>query len=671
MVLNHLVYGNIKKFSMCFLSVFSVQFALKGKVASKSEAHGRASFGKRSLEKPPCRPLVFLQKSVYNKDMNEKIKEKLKTLPTKSGVYIMRDVRGEVIYVGKAKNLKNRVSQYFRNSEKPIKVQAMVDNVDHFDYYITMSELDALALENNLIKKYQPFYNILLKDGKTFPYIKINMKEEFPRLEIVRRIKKNDGAKYFGPYIAGIDPKAILKAIASAFKVRTCSKNLSSSKPLKRECLNYSLGLCLAPCTNRVTHKEYMEELKKVINFLSGNDDEIENILLEKMINASNQENFERAIELREALKMVAKLKQRVVANMPKSVDKDVIAYATDGLSGVINIMVVRGGKILGIQNFVQSDIDESETIFNFMVQYYQNMLPPHEIIVSHAVDGDLLSSYLGKNLKITSSPHGINLTLLKMAKENASEYLEKHLEKEKLQYNNTLGALTALQEKLQLKNLPRRMECYDISHISGTYKVASMVVFKDGKPAKKDYRKFKIKHVKGSNDFASLQETLERRLKRLINKDGESFKEKPDLLVIDGGKGQLSSTYEILKEFHLDDQIEIIALAKKLEEVFKVGESTPVILKMGSAELKLLQRIRDEAHRFAITFHRQTRTKAQTKSELENISGLGQKKIDALLKAFGSTENIKKASREELMLVHGIHESLAENIIEYFKNNS
>lgn len=598
----------------------------------------------------------------YNIGMNEKIKDKLKTLPTNPGVYIMRDKTGEVIYVGKAKNLKNRVSQYFRHTEKPAKVQAMVDNVDNFDYFITVSELDALALENNLIKRYQPFYNILLKDGKTFPYIKIDMKEEFPRLEIVRKIK-NDGAKYFGPYFAGIDPKAIIKTISSAFKIRTCSKKFSSEKHLKRECLNYSLGLCLAPCTGRVTKEEYAEELKKVVNFLNGNDDEIEKVLLEKMISASNQENFERAIELREALKMVAKLKQRVVANMPKNVDKDVIAYVTDGLSGVVTIMVIRGGKILGIQNYVQSDIDEYETVSNFITQYYQNMLPPSEIIVSHEVDDALIGDYLGKKIHTTAKPHGINLTLLKMAKENARDYLEKHIEKEKLMYNNTLGAVQALQEKLHLKSLPRRMECYDISHISGTNKVASMVVFKDGKPAKKDYRKFKIKTVKGSNDFASLQETLERRLVRLQNGDGESFNEKPDLLVIDGGKGQLSSTFEILKKLGFEDKIEIISLAKKLEEVFVVGQSAPVILKYESAELKLLQRIRDEAHRFAITFHRQTRTKEQTKTELDGIPGLGPKKVDNLLKAFGTVENVKKASVEELSLVKGIHLSLAEDI--------
>ena len=605
--------------------------------------------------------------------MNEKIRQKLKTLTTKPGVYIMRDKKGEIIYIGKAKNLKNRVSQYFRNSPKPSKVQAMVNNVDDFDYFIAMSELDALGLESNLIHKHQPFYNILLKDGKAFPYIKIDMKEDFPSLEIVRRVKKKDGERYFGPYIAGIDPKEIIKTIGMAFKIRTCKQKITTTPKAKRECLNYSLGLCLAPCTGRVTKQEYSEEIKKVIRFLSGNDDEIEKVLQEKMETAAKLENFERAIELRDCLKMVEKLKQRVVANLPKDVNKDVFAYHTDGLSGVVTVMVVRGGKILGIVNFGQSDaeLEEKDTLFNFICQYYKNMLVPNEIIVSHDIDEELLKKYLDKNIKIITNPHGVNFTLLKMAKENANEYLEKKLEKEKIVYNNSIGAMKALQEKLQLKNLPHRMECYDISHISGTNKVASMVVFTDGVADKKQYRKFKIKTVVGNDDFASLKETLTRRLQRYVDQNGESFREKPDLLVIDGGKGQLSSCLEILKEFHLENQIDIISLAKKLEEVFVTSKNTPILLKYGSAELKLLQRIRDEAHRFAITFHRQVRTKEQTHLELEDIKGLGKVKINNLLKAFSSTENIKKASIEELCLVKGIHESLAHDIKNYFEQKN
>lgn len=603
--------------------------------------------------------------------MNDKIRQKLKTLTTKPGVYVMRNKSGEIIYIGKAKNLKNRVSQYFRNSPKPSKVQAMVNNVDDFDYFIAVSELDALGLESNLIHKHQPFYNILLKDGKAFPYIKIDLKEDFPRLEIVRKVKKNDGCKYFGPYIAGIDPREILKTINMAFKIRTCKLKINSSTHAKRECLNYSLGLCLAPCTGRTTKEEYSEEIKKVVRFLNGNDDEIEKILKEKMEIASNLQNFERAIELRESLKMVTKLKQRVVANLPKDVNKDVFAYYTDGISGVINVMVVRGGKILGIVNFEQSDaeLEEADTLFNFISQYYGNMLVPNEIIVSHPIDEELLKDFLEKNVKVISNPHGVNLTLLKMAKENAEEYLEKKMEKEKIAYNSSIGAMKMLQEKLSLKNLPRRIECYDISHISGTNKVASMVVFVNGIAEKKEYRKFKIKTVEGNDDFASLKETLSRRLQRYKDQNGESFKEKPDLLVIDGGKGQLSSCYEILRSFNLEKEIDIISLAKKLEEVYTVHSNLPIVLKYGSAELKLLQRVRDEAHRFAITFHRQIRTNAQTHLELEEINGLGKVKINALLKAFGSTKNIKNASIEELCLVKGIHETLAHDIKKFFDN--
>ena len=583
----------------------------------------------------------------------------------------MRNKNGEIIYIGKAKNLKNRVSQYFRNTQKPTKVQAMVNNIDDFDYFVATSELDALALESNLIHKHQPFYNILLKDGKMFPYIKIDMKEDFPRLEIARHVKKDDGAKYFGPYVSGIDTKELLKTINFAFKIRTCTQKLVERKKAKRECLNYSLGLCPAPCTGRISKADYMQEIKKVINFLNGNDEEIEKILQEKMETAGNLQNFERAIELREALKMIQKLKMRVVANLPKDVNKDIFAYTTDGISGVVTTMIVRGGKILGVANYpVESvELEEGEILFNFMAEYYTKMLTPNEIIISQKINEELLLQFLNKKAKIISNPHGVNNTLLAMAKENAEEYLSKKLERDKLLYNSGIGAIKQLQTNLNLKNAPRRMECYDISHISGTNKVASMVVFINGTADKKQYRKFKIKTVAGNNDFESLKETLSRRLQRLVDKNGESFKEKPDLIVVDGGKGQLSSCYEILQSFNLENQIEIISLAKRLEEVFTIKSNLPIILKNGSAELKLLQRIRDESHRFAITFHRQLRTKAQTESELESIPGLGKTKIKNLLDAFETTQNISKASLEELVSVKGIHKNLATEIKKYFEN--
>ena len=602
--------------------------------------------------------------------MNNKIREKLKLLTTKPGVYVMRDIDGVVIYVGKAKNLKNRVSQYFRNSPKPSKVQAMVDNVDDFEYFIAASEMDALALESNLIKKYQPFYNILLKDGKQFPYIKIDLKMPYPRLEIVRKVKK-DGAKYFGPYFAGLDAREIVKTINSAFKIRSCTLKITDDSMAKRECLNYSMGLCSAPCTKKISKEDYRKEIDRVINFLNGNDDEIEKILTEKMKNASDNENFEQAIVLRERLKMIDKLKKRVVANLPKNVDKDVFAYHFNGLSGVICAMIVRGGKILGVINYpcLDAELEEGQTLFNFLTQYYQNVMPAAEIITSHKVpDQELLQNFLGKKINFIDNPHGINKRLLEMADENAEDYLDKHIEKERLKYNNTLGAVKSLKEKLALKNTPMRMECYDISNISGTNKVCSMVVFKNGEASKKDYRKFKIKTVKGSNDFASLQEALGRRLERLKEGKLESFKEKPDLIVIDGGKGQLSSTKEILDKYDFD--IDIISLAKRIEEVFVPNSSSPILLKPGSVELRLLQRIRDEAHRFAITFHRQLRTKEQTKSELDEIAGVGPKTRDLLLKIFGSTEKISQASQEEIESVKGINKPIAYKIYSYFHKN-
>lgn len=603
--------------------------------------------------------------------MNNRIKEKLKLLPRKSGVYIMKDENGTVIYVGKAKVLKNRVSQYFQNSPKPSKVQAMVDSIDDFEYFITISEMDALALESNLIKKYQPFYNILLKDGKQFPYIKINIKESFPKLEIVRKVRP-DGAKYFGPYFNGIDIREIVKTINTAFKLRTCNQKISNTSIAKRECLNYSLGLCSAPCTKKITSEEYHRELTRVINFLNGNDDEIEDILKTKMENAANSENFENALVYRDRLKMVTKLKQRIVANLPKNVNKDIFAYHTNGLSGVITSMIVRGGKILGVMNYAYNDaeLEEKETLFNFLIQYYQNVLVPDDIILSHDIDDkELLLNYLGKKANIITNPHGANKTLLDMAKDNAEDYLEKHIEKEQLKYNNTLGALKQLKEKLNLVNFPHRMECYDISNISGTNKTCSMVVFINGEPSKKDYRKFKIKTVKGSNDFASLQEALTRRLTRLKNQDGESFKEKPDLLIIDGGKGQLSACYEVLQESGIKG-IDMISLAKRIEEVFKPNNPTPILLKPASSELRMLQRIRDEAHRFTITFHRKLRNKQQTHSAVEDIPGVGEVKAKALLNAFGTSENIKSASIDELTSVKGIHLALAETIYNYFHQN-
>lgn len=598
--------------------------------------------------------------------MNEKIKQKLKELTTKSGVYIMHSSSGAVIYVGKAKNLKNRVSQYFNNSPKPTKVMAMVEHVEDFEYFITLSERDAFALENNLIKKYKPFYNILLKDDKAYPYIKVTVKDEYPRLEVVRKIK-NDGSKYFGPYISSISPYALIKIVNMAYPLRTCKGNLPK-KP-KRPCLNYSLGLCSAPCAKYVSKEEYKKIVQKAMDFLRGNDSDIEKLLEAKMKVASSIENFERALEIRDMLKMINNLKQKVVADLPSDKSIDVISYVNNGILGAICTLTIRHGKVLGItnQSVVDASIDEKETISQYVVQYYEKHEYPKELLLNMDVD-DVTKEAI--KTKIICPQKGTKLNLIKMANLNANEYLNKIEYKENIEYDKTVGALEKLKDKLNLKSVPNRIECYDISHISGTNQVASMVVFIAGKVAKNMYRKFKIpNYEKGSNDFESLRQTLIRRFNEL-KKDDVSFTQKPDLIVIDGGKGQLSSTYPVLKDFNV--QCDIISLAKSYEEVYVPNNNMPIMLKRGSSELRLLQNIRDEAHRFAISFHRKLRTKNEIKSPLDEINGLGKVKKQALLNQFKTLDEIKNASVEELNLVKGIDINLAikiKNFVENLKN--
>lgn len=598
--------------------------------------------------------------------MNVDIEKKLKELPTKSGVYIMLGEGGVVIYVGKAKNLKNRVSSYFNKTSKTAKVSKMVENIKWFEYIITPTELDAFTLENNLIKKHQPFYNILLKDSKTFPYIKVNLKEQYPRFITTRKVL-NDGFKYFGPFLAGVSANFIVDFLNKHFKLRNCKNNLK--KPLARECLNYQLGLCLAPCTKKVSMAEYHKQVNAAVEFLKGDDKQVLQQLEEKMKTLAQKEMFEEAIKVRQTYNMVKKLSASSIANLPKKVDKDAICYQTNQLTSAVAVVTVRGGRILGVRSFTIPDpnIQPAEILENFIISYYQNAVIPKEIILNAQIqNSQTICQYFNKNINFITNPKGVNLKLLKMAEENAIEHIEKNISKDRQKYDNTIGALKVLQEKLKLKHFPRRMECYDISNISGTNKVSSMVVFINGEPRKSEYRKFKIKTVAGIDDFASLRETMVRRLTRLKNQDGNSFKEKPDLLIIDGGKGQLSSCVKILEEFNFPD-IEMVSLAKRIEEVFVPHVSQSIILDHSTAPLKLLQRIRDEAHRFAITFHRQLRGKAMTKSELDGIDGVGVKKKQALLLSFENIEQIKNASIDQLASVKGIDLKLAHKIYNTF----
>lgn len=536
------------------------------------------------------------------------ILEKIKTLPKTSGVYIMKDDLGQIIYIGKAKNLKNRVSQYFLKNQTHNKVRAMVEKVHDFDYFLTPTEIDALALESNLIKEHQPFYNILLKDGKAFPYIKINTKSDFPRVEIVRRIK-NDGSKYFGPYISGISIHDVVDIINYVFPIRKCKLNIGKTT-ISRECLNYSLGLCSAPCTGQISKEDYSKIINEVIDFLNGNDSLVETKLEERMKNQIEVENFEGAIETREKLKMVQRLKEKSVASLPKDISLDAFAQVSTSYGDAICVLTLRNGKVLGVNCFYAPEgADNEDALSSFIIQYYsENITPPKEIITSKEIENtEDICKILDKNIMIHHAIKGVKNKILDMAKDNAVEFLQKKSNLEERKRHNIFSALEMLQKTLNLSKLPNRMECYDISHLFGEESVASMVVFENGMPKKKEYRKFKIKTVAGIDDFASMYEVLTRRIKRYQEND-ESFNKMPDLLVIDGGKGQLSSAVQALKDnnFHCD----IISLAKKFEEVYTPNSNIPVMLKRGSPELTMLQRIRDEAHRFAITFHRTRRDK-------------------------------------------------------------
>lgn len=596
----------------------------------------------------------------------DSIKEKLHKLPTTSGVYLMKDIDGHIIYVGKAKNLKRRVSSYFINTQKNVKTTALVENIYDFDYILTPSEFDALALESTLIKKHQPFYNILLKDGKAYPYIKINYKEEYPSIEIVRKVKKY-GAKYFGPYFAGIKAGELLKIIHQAFPLRQCKNNLKRKQ--KRECLNYSLGLCLAPCTRKVTTEEYHRVVDKCIEFLKGNDSEVEKILTQKMLKASELEQFESAIIFRDRLKIVEKLKSKTIMQLSRQAEFDAISFVTNGENSAIAISVIRGGKMVGCETHTifDNNLTLTEAITNFTVQYYSmNNFVPEEVLVPTEFEDiglirDWLENHSGHKVNVMAPQIGVKAQLLKNNWQNAYEHLEKQVDKDKYERDFTIGACEQLKSKLALKKIPHKIEGYDISNISGTNKVASMVVFIDGMPKKSLYRKFIIKTVEGSNDFASMLETLRRRFENVNTTKDDSFNNLPDLILIDGGKGQLSSAYSAMQEFGFD--VEMISLAKKEEEVFKVGAKDSVILDKSSYALRLLQRVRDESHRFAITFHRNKRQKIT--SVLQNIDKIGSKTARKLLLHFKSLDNIANASMQDLLQV--VNKSQAQAVYDAY----
>ena len=592
-------------------------------------------------------------------------KAKLKDVPETPGVYLMLAEDGEILYVGKAKNLRARLRQYFyRSGNKTEKVMAMLTHVADFRYIICPSEVDALVTENNLIKRHTPRYNILLKDDKTYPYLRVDLKEDFPTVRLVRKLK-NDGARYFGPYMQSVNVRDITELIHTAFRVRECSRDMS--KP-SRPCLNYHLGRCLAPCAGNVGREEYREEVKKVLAFLSGNDREVERVLTARMKKFAEEENFEVALSYRNKLKTLDNLVRKQVSALPRDFNLDIFAYESNGVLGAVNMLVVRGGKLVGGENRVFEAADED--IASYIYQFYTKNLPVCDEVVTDSVEDcraleTAVGGLAGRAVRVIEPKQGARRQLLDLAHSNASDALEKYGSEEERRRLRTEGAVRQLGEILNLHKLPNRIEAYDISHISGTDKVASMAVFEGGEPKRSHYRKFRIKTVEGNNDFACMEEALTRRLKRLDDSDDESFSTPPDLILIDGGKGQLAYALEALAECGKED-LQILSLAKREEEVFLGTEpKKPVIIPRDSVALQMLQRVRDEAHRFAITYHRTLRGKHMSESELMKIDGVGKSRAKALLKEFGSAENVRHAGVDGVAALPGFSRAMAEKIVD------
>ncbi|MBE5741568.1 MAG: excinuclease ABC subunit UvrC [Clostridiales bacterium] len=597
------------------------------------------------------------------------ILDKVKRLPNDAGVYIMKDKDENVIYVGKAKNLKKRVSQYFLRKQDHVKVQNMVKNVADFDFFVVNNEIEALALENNLIKKYKPYYNILLKDSKTYAYIKVNMKEDFPHFEISRKVNKND--KYFGPYMAGVSAKDILAIMDYAFPLRKCRQPMSENKKSQKPCLFREMHLCTAPCNKQISRQDYLAIVNEAIKFLKGDTNKVEQILREKMDIASKNQNYETALQLRDRLKMLEKLQSKVITSLGSLVDYDVFKLITSGEFSAMCMLVIRGGKLQGVQTFdILNYLEEDEAYTQFIMQYYaSHPMTADEIIISD-IDTREIEIYLAdkfkKKITVTKPKiDSVKYQLLQMAEKNARIHIEKNLDKNVKQTNASIGAMRQLKKDLKLKREPKRIECYDISHTYGTYTVASMVVLINGEKAVSMYRKFKIETVDFIDDFASMREVLTRRMEKL-DSDDISFSSLPDLIIIDGGKGQLGVAMEVLEKYHFKN--DLISLAKREEEVFKPNESIPYMLSKGSYSLRLVQLARDEAHRFAITFNRQLRAKGVYKGGLESIRGVGPAVRRALLSKFRTIENIKNATFDELCDTKGVNKITAQAIYDHFR---
>lgn len=599
--------------------------------------------------------------------MSNIIEKKLNILPNTSGVYIMLDRHNNIIYIGKAKNLKARVNQYFSKAVKNKKTALLVGDIKDFDYILTKSELEALVLENSLIKLHQPFYNILLKDDKTYPYLKFNLGDEFPFLEIVRVIK-NDGSLYFGPYMRGITASGLLDIIHSIFPIRSCKGALNKSK--SRGCLKSFIGTCLAPCVNSVTQKNYGKIVKEVIRFLEGDDRFVRETIKNKIKMFSEQEDFETAIEQRDKLYMLDKIKREQIANISRDISIDVFVGLANQDYSVITVLNVRAGTLIGVQNIqTYSLLDSSEFLSSYITQYYEiNPILVKEIAIFPGIEfskelEEHLSNIKGEKVIVNTPKRGAKKHLVDFALKNAEEYSEKIIVRNVALKESILSSLSSLKEDLELISYPRRIECYDISNWGASDKVGSMVVFNNGEIHRKHYRKFRIRSVKGVDDYASMAEVISRRINAL-NTDDVSFSERPDLIIIDGGKGHLSTVSPIISPC----KIPFICIAEESNHIYMLKQENPLILHNDSLSLKMIQVIRDEAHRFANTYQANLSAKAMFSSNLLEIPQIGPALSKALILHFKTVESIKHASIEQLIQVPGIGEKKAIIIKRFFE---
>ena len=600
--------------------------------------------------------------------MNEIIAQKLKLLPDSPGCYQMKE-NGKIIYVGKAVNLKNRVRSYFHGRDHTPKVAAMVSHVDDFDILLCRTNLEALILECNLIKLHRPYYNILLKDDKHYPYIRLDLREPFPRVALARR-QEADGGRYFGPYIGATAVREVLEALKKLFPLRTCSHRLPEHGP-KRPCMNYEIGRCLGPCCGKCTEEEYRAVVQRVLRFLEGRYQDVTAGIEKDMRAAAAALQFEKAARLRDQLRDIQGLMQRQQAIQTSGAEQDVFAIAQDGLDAMAQVMYVRGGKMVGGDAFPlprEGKEDPGEVLFDFIVQFYDNdRRPAREVLcpgLPEEIGADLtewLRRVRGGAVTLTVPQRGDKRALTLLAEKNARDALEKRNAKMQVHYERTVGAVEELARCIGLDTVPRRIEGYDISNTQGQQNVASMVVFLDGEPAPKEYRRYRIKSFEGANDFAAMNEVLSRRFRRCFAQEEKDRWPLPDLVLIDGGPEQLSFARDAMLKAGAD--VPMFGLAKRLEEIFLPGREDSILIDHHSPALHLIQRIRDEAHRFAITYHRGLRGKASVHSALEDIPGVGPNRRRALLQYFKSVKAIKEADLEALRKAPGMNAPAAEAV--------